>query len=196
MRAFVVGLVCVAGAILASESIADPANGNRVEARVFGAGVSAADTMLVSQLLANPDAYVGKVVRVQGIAVDVCAHRGCWVNISSDVEGEVVRLKVTDGEIVFPAAIMGDVITAEGVWTANELDLETTKMVCAYEAETKGEAFDPNSVTSCKTLYQITGTGASVVPASASGADPGSAPTGHGTSSEAAQPENPQGSDR
>jgi len=133
--------------------------------RTFGAGVSAADTVLVSALLAKPDLYVGKVIRVKGIAVGVCENRGCWVNVASDSEGEVVRLKVTDGEIVFPPEILGDIITAEGVWTANKLDLETTKKVCSNQADKKGEKFDPDSVTACMTLYQITGTGAFVQPA-------------------------------
>jgi hypothetical protein len=132
------------------------------EEQVYGDGLTGTETMLVSELLENPGEYVGKVVRVEGLAVDVCAHRGCWVNISSDVEGDVVRLKVTDGVIVFPPEILGDMIVAEGVWTANELDLETTKAVCSREAQAKGEDFDPESVTSCRTLYQITGTGAVV----------------------------------
>lgn len=137
-------------------------------AKVFGAGVTGTELVQVSHLLAHPTDYVGKTVRVEGLAVGVCQHRGCWVDISSDKEGETVRLKVTDGVIVFPPEIMGDVITAEGVWTANQLDLETTKLVCAHEAESKGEKFDPNTVTSCMTLYQITGTGAVVRKAPAS----------------------------
>ncbi len=130
--------------------------------RVFGKGVSAPDTILVSKLLVTPDAYVGQTIRVQGLAVAVCQHRGCWVNISSDVEGETVRVKVTDGEIVFPPEILGDAIIAEGVWTSNKLDLETTRRVCAHQAEQDGKEFDPASVTGCMTLYQITGTGAVV----------------------------------
>jgi hypothetical protein len=130
--------------------------------KVYGKGVSAADTVLVSALLANPDSYVGKTIRVQGTAVGVCAHRGCWVNLASDVEGETVRVKVKDGEIVFPPEMIGDNVLAEGVWTANELDLETTKKVCANEAKKLGEDFDPESVTTCMTLYQLTGTGAVV----------------------------------
>ena len=63
-------------------------------------------------------------------------------------------------EIVFPPGMLGDMVVAEGVWTANKLDLETTKKVCEHEAKEKGEKFDPNSVTSCMTLYQLTGTGA------------------------------------
>lgn len=129
---------------------------------VYGEGVSAADTVLVSTLLADPDAYVGQTIRVQGTAVAVCAHRGCWVNVASDVEGETVRVKVKDGVIVFPPELVGDVIIAEGVWTANELDLETTRKVCEAEANKEGKAFDPESVTTCMTLYQLTGTGAVV----------------------------------
>ncbi|MCA9729192.1 MAG: DUF4920 domain-containing protein [Candidatus Eisenbacteria bacterium] len=132
--------------------------------QIYGKGISAADTMRVSTLLANPDAYVGKLVRVQGIAVDVCQHRGCWVNVSSDVEGQVVRVKVKDGEIVFPPEILGNTIIAEGIWTANKLDLESTKMVCERDAQAEGKEFDPNSVTECMTLYQITGVGALVHP--------------------------------
>lgn len=130
------------------------------EGKTFGKGVAAADTVKVSDLMANPDAWVGKTIRVQGKAVGVCEHRGCWVNLASDVEGQVVRVKVKDGEIVFPPEILGDMVVAEGVWTANQLDMETTKKVCEAEAKKKGEKFDANSVTSCMTLYQLSGTGA------------------------------------
>jgi hypothetical protein len=84
------------------------------------------------------------------------------VNIASDQEGQTVRVKVNDGEIVFPAEIVGEQVVAEGVWTSNQLDLETTRKVCANDAEKHGKAFDPESVTECMTLYQISGTGAVV----------------------------------
>jgi len=127
--------------------------------KVYGKGVSATDTVLVSELLAQPDAHVGEVVRVEGTAVAVCKHRGCWVEIASDKEGETVRVKVKDGVIVFPAEIIGEHVIAEGVFTANKLDLETSKKYCAYQAEQAGKEIDPKSVTECVTLYQITGTG-------------------------------------
>jgi hypothetical protein len=130
--------------------------------KVYGKGVSAADTVLVSQVLSNPDTFVDKVVRVEGTAVSVCKHRGCWVELASDQEGETIRIKVQDGVIVFPAEIVGEQVMAEGVFTANQLDLETSKKVCAYEAEKAGEDFDPENVTQCVTLYQVTGTGAVV----------------------------------
>ncbi len=134
----------------------------KISGKVYGEGVSAPDTMLVSELLANAEAYIGKTVRVKGAAVGVCAHRGCWINIASDTEGETVRVKVKDGVIVFPEEIMGDMVVAEGVWTANELTMEQTKKVCAAEAREEGKEFDEGEVTSCMTLYQISGTGAVV----------------------------------
>ena len=139
------------------------AAGAFAEPQTFGEGVSSHKTMLVSELLANPDEYVGKTVRVQGTAVGVCSHRGCWVNIASDKEGDVVRVKVVDGVIVFPKELMGETIIAEGVWTANKLDMETTKKVCEHRAKQAGEEFDPATVTECMTHYQISGTGAVVV---------------------------------
>jgi len=128
---------------------------------VYGKGVSSREaTLPVSELVAHPDAHVGQTVRVQGLVVGVCKHRGCWINIASDKEGESVRVKVEDGVIVFPANILGSTMIAEGVWTANKLDLETTKKYCGAQAEKKGEEFNPEHVTECMTLYQITGTGA------------------------------------
>jgi len=131
--------------------------------RSFGAGVAATDTVLVSTLMASPDAYVGQTIRVKGVAVAVCAHRGCWLNLASDTEGETLRVKVPDGAMVFPPDLVGDVVLAEGIWTANKLDLETTKELCATNAKRDGKDFDPASVTACLTLYQLSGTGAVVV---------------------------------
>jgi hypothetical protein len=38
--------------------------------------------------------------------------------------------------------------------------METTKKVCEAEAKKDGKPFNPDEVTSCMTLYQISGTGA------------------------------------
>jgi hypothetical protein len=62
--------------------------------------------------------------------------------------------------MVFPPEVVGETMRAEGVFTANELDLETTKKVCENRAAKAGEEFDPESVTECMTVYQISGTGA------------------------------------
>jgi hypothetical protein len=139
------------------------AAGAGAKEKVYGEGVTGTELVKVSDLLSHPDDFIGKTVRVKGTAVGVCAHRGCWVNIAGDKEGETVRVKVKDGVIVFPADIKGDLLIAEGVWTANELTMEQTKQVCAAAAREEGKEFKEDEVTTCMTLYQITGTGAVVV---------------------------------
>jgi len=131
--------------------------------KTFGEGVTGEELVKVSDLLAKPDDYVGKTVRVKGVVVGTCAHRGCWINVAGDKEGEKVRVKVQDGVIVFPPELVGDTVIAEGVWTANELTMEQTKEVCESQAKKAGEEFDEAEVTTCMTMYQITGTGAVVV---------------------------------
>ena len=139
------------------------AAGALAEDKTYGEGVTGEELVLVSDLLAKPDEFIGKTVRVKGTAVGVCAHRGCWINVAGDKEGETVRVKVQDGVIVFPPEIVGDTVIAEGVWTANELTLEQTKKVCAAQAREEGKEFKEGEVTNCMTLYQISGTGAIVV---------------------------------
>ena len=139
------------------------AAGALAEDKTYGEGVTGEELVLVSDLLAKPDEFIGKTVRVKGTAVGVCAHRGCWINVAGDKEGETVRVKVQDGVIVFPPEIVGDTVIAEGVWTANELTLEQTKKVCAAQAREEGKEFEEGEVTNCMTLYQISGTGAVVV---------------------------------
>jgi hypothetical protein len=156
LASLVLASTLLAGAALAGDG---PALTGK-SLKTYGKGVAASDTVRVSALLANPDKWVGKTIRVQGKAVGVCEHRGCWINLASDVEGQTLRVKVTDGEIVFPPEILGDMVTAEGVWTANKLDMETTKMVCEAEAKKNGKKFNADEVTSCMTTYQLTGTGA------------------------------------
>lgn len=145
-------VLMLAGAALAGE-------------KVYGNGVTGKDVQKVSEILADPDAFIGQTVRVQGTAVAGCAHRGCWINIASDKEGETIRMQVKDGEIVFPPEIIGETVIAEGVWTANKLTLEQTKAMCAAEARKEGKEYDPADVVTCKTAYQISGTGAVVVKA-------------------------------
>ena len=148
-------LVCVFVVALAGVAIAKD--------KVYGEGVSGDECVSVTKLLEKPDEFIGKTVRVKGTAVGVCAHRGCWNNVAGEKDGETVRVKVKDGVIVFPPEIVGETVIAEGVWTANELTMEQTKQVCEAQAKEEGKEFNADEVTSCMTLYQISGTGAVVV---------------------------------
>ncbi len=131
--------------------------------KTFGKGISAPDTVLVSDVLSHPDAYVGKTIRVTGTAVGVCKHRGCWISLASDKEGETLRVKVKDGEIVFPPEIVGETVTAEGVWTANQISLKPAEEKHKSHDGKEKTACSASDEASCKTVYQLSGIGAVVV---------------------------------
>lgn len=128
----------------------------------FGEGVTAEDTTLISELLANPDPYVGKVVRVAGVVTEVCAKRGCWVAIASDQEFQTLRFKVKDGVIVFEPDVKGRRGVFEGVFNRYELTMEQSIAKAEHYAEEQGKEFDPATVTGPEVYFQLDGTGAVV----------------------------------
>jgi hypothetical protein len=95
----------------------------------LGAGVSLQEATPVAALIARPDEFVGKTVRIDGVATAVCSHRGCWMAVAAadDPNGATVRLKVEDGVIVFPLAAKGKQVSAEGVFESIGTDAHNTE---------------------------------------------------------------------
>ncbi len=130
------------------------------EGTKFGAGVTLTDTVAVDAILADPNAYKGKTVRVEGMVTDVCPKRGCWMELAGSAPGQKLKFKVTDGEMVFPMDAKGKVAIAQGEVAVRELTLEETKANAEYEAKEYGKAYDPASITTPKIVVRIDGTGA------------------------------------
>jgi cytochrome c-type biogenesis protein CcmE len=146
--------VCVLVAAVSVSALA-------AEGKVYGKGVNASEVVAISDLLANPDKYAGKTVRVEGLITDVCPKRGCWMDLASDKEFQTVRIKVDDGEIVFPLDAKGKQAVAEGVFTKTEITKDQALEHAKHLAEEKGEKFDPETAKDLPTVvYQIKGTGA------------------------------------
>jgi hypothetical protein len=138
---------------------------------VFAAAVallSAADSQLgkplalkqpvpIATLLAKPASYVGKTVQVTGKITAVCQEMGCWMYLA-DTQGRKIRIKVNDGEIVFPHDGAGRIATAEGVFT--KMTREQIIEEAQDEAESSKKPFDPSSIKTGTVEYQIQGAGA------------------------------------
>jgi len=102
----------------------------------FGEGVSLESAIKITALMTNPDEYVGKVIRVDGVVTGVCKKRGCWMHVSDPESGKGIRIKVEDGAIVFPYSLMGKSVAAQGVFEAVKLTPEqAATMKAQYEAE-------------------------------------------------------------
>jgi Domain of unknown function (DUF4920) len=128
----------------------------------LGKPLTAKQSVAIAELLAKPADYVGKTVQVKGKITEVCQMMGCWIYVA-DEQGNKIRIKVNDGEIVFPKDGAGRRVTAEGVFTKQELTREQAIDSAREEAEDSGRKFDPASIKTGIVIYQIQGTGAVIV---------------------------------
>ena len=83
--------------------------------QTYGPALSAGTPLTVSAVLDDIDKYAGQKVLVSGTVADVCQMRGCWIDIAGEREGDKLRVKVKDGDIVFPMSAKGKRVVAEGV---------------------------------------------------------------------------------
>jgi hypothetical protein len=126
----------------------------------FGAGVTVTEVTSVDKILAEPLAYRGKTVRVEGTVVDVCKMRGCWFEVAGEKPGAKLKFKVTDGEMVFPVDSKGMYAVAQGRVAVRDLTLEQSKEYAAEIARENGKSFDPASVEKPVQIVRLDGTGA------------------------------------
>ncbi len=132
------------------------------DAEKYGAALSLHEPSKVSAILAAPEEYLGKKVLVEGQVLEVCAKAGCWMEIASDQSGQKIKVKVNDGEIVFPMTAKGKTAKVEGEVYKIELSAEEALGYQQHLAEEQGVAFDSSSVTGPMTLYQLKGLGAEI----------------------------------
>ncbi|HEY3841498.1 MAG TPA: DUF4920 domain-containing protein [Bryobacteraceae bacterium] len=125
----------------------------------LGKPLTVKEAVPLAALVEHPDPYVGKTVQVRGKITAVCQMMGCWMELKNDA-GQSVRIKVEDGDIVFPKDSAGKTAVAEGKFTKTELTREQAVAQAKEAAEETGRKFDPSKVKGAMTIYQIEGTGA------------------------------------
>ncbi len=135
---------------------------NGGDPKKFGKDITVKTTTKISEIYANPSKYLGKKVVIEGHIVDVCAKRGCWMEVKSDKPGQSMRVKVNDGEIVFPLDKKGSWAKVEGEVQEVKLTKEEAIEFYQHKAEEQKKTFDPKSVTGPVTLYQLKGFGAEI----------------------------------
>ncbi|MDH3999319.1 MAG: DUF4920 domain-containing protein [Desulfuromonadales bacterium] len=131
-------------------------------AKDFGAALTLSDATAISAIIDSPEQYVGKKVQVSGVVIDVCARRGCWIYLAGDRDFEKIRIKVTDGEIVFPMEARGKIAIVEGVVEQFSLSREEIIARRKHHAEEQGTTFDPSTVTKGETILRIRGLSAEI----------------------------------
>lgn len=128
----------------------------------YGKEISLKEKTTISKILSQPEEFVGKTVLVEGEILEVCAMAGCWMELKSDAENQKVKIKVKDGDIVFPVEAKGKNALVEGIVYKIELTKEEAIEYYEHVAAEQGTEFDTATVTGPITLYQIKGIGAEI----------------------------------
>ena len=128
----------------------------------FGKDFSLTEKTSISEILEKPDEFVGKTVLVEGEVLDVCSMAGCWMELKSDAENQKIKIKVKDGDIVFPVEAKGKSAVVEGIVYKIELTKEEATNYYRHVAEEQGIEFDDSQDTGPLTIYQIKGIGAEI----------------------------------
>ena len=128
----------------------------------LGTEITIKEKTEISAILSAPEEYTGKKVLVRGEVIDVCRHAGCWMEVAGDKPGEKIKVKVKDGDIVFPVEAIGQLASVEGEVYAIEMDKDEALEYYEHAAEDAGKEFDPSIVTGPVTIYQIKGLGAEI----------------------------------
>lgn len=128
----------------------------------YGKGVQLEQETPVSELLDNPEKYLGQRVKIRGMVVEVCARRGCWMNIAGDRPDEKILVKVRDDEIIFPVQASGRMAVVEGIVDELNLSKEQLLLYKSHLAKESGQPFDPSTITTGERVIRLLGIGAEI----------------------------------
>jgi len=113
---------------------------------LYGKNISEDDVMNINQLLEFPSEKLGKNVSINGQIIDVCPMRGCWLQLKDINTNEEIRIKVTDGEIVFPLSAKGKNVIVKGVFTKLDFSEDQAIRWKIHLAEEKGIELDTSDI--------------------------------------------------
>ncbi len=151
---FVLAVLAVLAAVATPSQAAD----------TYGSGVTLPEATPIEKILADPDSYVGKRVRIEGQVMDICPMKGCWMELAEEKGGAAsIRVKVDDDVIVFPATAKGKIAAAEGTVEAIPMTREQYVGWLEHLAEERGQKFDAAGVGEGPfRILQIRGEGARI----------------------------------
>lgn len=101
-------------------------------ATVFGITVDKTVAIPVEQLLTQPASHLDKVVTISGKIDSVCSKQGCWMKFAADSDQGPFRIKVRDGDMVFPLSAKGKTAYAAGtvrLWPQGENEPDAYQLV-------------------------------------------------------------------
>ena len=89
-----------------------------------GAAIGNSKKVSLAKVIANPQKYAGKMVRVSGVIVRSCKTEGCWLELAPKENEKAVRVKMKDHAFFVPLDSAGATAKAEGIFTIKTLSKE------------------------------------------------------------------------
>ena len=132
---------------------------------LYWKGISLQIKNEIDSLLDIPNNYLGKNVLVSGTISEVCPMRGCWIDIKDITSDSHIRIKVTDGKIVFPLSAKGKYVDVQGKFTKLNFTKEQAIKWKMHLAEEQGVKLNPDEIIITPddlVEYRINGTGANI----------------------------------
>lgn len=127
----------------------------------YGKEITLKNKTKINDILTNPSKYEGKKVLVEGTVVGVCETRGCWIELAGEKDFQKIKVKVNDGEIVFPLEAKGKKALVEGEVYAVEMEKKSDCSGNCSDEKNKKEGECEHSKKTEK-VYQIKGIGAKI----------------------------------
>ena len=131
----------------------------------LGIEISNTDVSSITELLNNPSGYLGNNVTINGTIVDVCPMMGCWIEVKDFTSEEVIRVKVKDGDIIFPKESKNKEVLVEGVFSKLDFTEDQAIQWKIHLAEEKGIQLSSEDITldaSDLVEYRVQGLGAQI----------------------------------
>ena len=82
-----------------------------------GAPITVSKATPVAKIAAEPAAFAGQQVRIEGTVKAVCQGRGCWVEVA-DKNGKSFMARSLDDSVLLPKDCVGRKVVVQGVVTA------------------------------------------------------------------------------
>lgn len=120
-----------------------------------GAPLGNSKKVSLAKVLANPQKYAGKMVRVEGVIVRSCKKEGCWLELAPSENAKSVRVKMKDHAFFVPLESAGAFARAEGIFTIKVL----TKEMVDHMIEEDGAKFENRNADGTVTEITFEATG-------------------------------------
>ena len=116
----------------------------------------------ISKLLSDVEQYKNQYVTISGTITNVCKSRGCWMEFASDKKYQILKIKVKDGDMVFPMTARGKKGYACGKLEGHTVSESDRKKMAKHRAEKYGEKLDLNKITGPEAYFQFVPSGVTI----------------------------------